>query len=748
MSPPTTNVVLEDGRVVSVPVSDLAALESMGARAETDVEAVERARGAVMEERFGGTGQEILTGIESGLSALTLGASDAIMPYQTRARREVNPIAAAVGYGVGSLLPHSRGSLLGKLSPAGLSVRAGEALGKRAGLAAGGRLVMSGVVEGGAQGAGMAVSRSVLSDDPLTVEAVLTGAGHGALIGLGLGTIGAGMAKIGRVQRMKQAEGAAEEAAARAKALLSDPPAKVRGAFDELRVAKKAADIAVKSATEKFAAREIREYGKALNDVQIRLASVASRNPEAKEALRVARRLGNVRKPTLDTVNQRAAALNEAARLGGEPIDIPEIPAQLASERFAVGADPAVKALSSMDAPKDLRSFATMRPESAAKVINGLRSLGPPGDRMLVTLADMAKDFGIKNDDAVKSIVDLHGALHSGTLPTAAGRAAVQKRGGMLSDFLRNAMGRKGAEMAGQHGGGIMGRAAGYSAGRAAAGYLVGGPVGLIAEVAGIRQAITGRIAGLIARKGESAGRTIARLGPATQALSENILGEPDPSSTGDIKKDAKARADEFFRLGPAINDIAYSGAVKFSEEAGNDFSVALAGRLAEAVKFMIGVMPRDPGSAMHGPRSDWQPSEAQAEELAIRLEAFKTPMVALDRILGGDVDPVASETMWGLWPGLMSEARDELIAALPTMVGPDEEIPMDILTGYSVAFRAPLDGLLLPENIARIQSVFIPRPPEPGPSGTGNPNGRPPKVASPQSQRGTGATMAQRLSA
>lgn len=164
-------------------------------------------------EKYGGVGQQVLSGIEGLERGATLGTSDYILkengidPGAIKARAEENPVTSFISGAVGSLAPIG---LIGKgLSAIGVGSALAPTLAK-------------GAIEGGAIGAGNVISESSLGDPDLNAQKVISQIGLGSLIGLGAGALGFGLGKFGlpkgsiaeEVEKTASAEnlGAKEEA--------------------------------------------------------------------------------------------------------------------------------------------------------------------------------------------------------------------------------------------------------------------------------------------------------------------------------------------------------------------------------------------------------------------------------------------------------------------------------------------------------------------------------------------------------
>lgn len=182
-------------------------------------------RNQKLQEEFGGVGGQLGAALEGAARGASLGLSDAILTEtglvdarSLRGRQEANPLAAIGGEGLGLLgavaasggaAGAGRGVVGGAARVVTAPTRAVMALGRGvegAGTAILGEGVVAraataaaqGAVEGSLFGVGQAVSESSIKDVPLTAERILAAAGHGALLGGGLG---GGVSVLGSVVR-------------------------------------------------------------------------------------------------------------------------------------------------------------------------------------------------------------------------------------------------------------------------------------------------------------------------------------------------------------------------------------------------------------------------------------------------------------------------------------------------------------------------------------------------------------------
>jgi hypothetical protein len=242
----TLNVRDRAGNVQALGLDELGGLTAGVHR----VESPEETEARMLQEQHGGLGSQVVTGVESGLGAATLGGYDVVASelggeeYREarRAREAANPSAAMAGEVVGTVAPllASGGTSLAARGAAavGAPVRAAAAAGEAAaglsgralarvgvtgesvlgrGVQRAAQLGAGGAVEGGAYGAGQVLSEAALAPDgnyDRLGERLIAGFKEGAKFGaLAGGTLGLGLGVGGAVagaaaRRVGGAEGA------------------------------------------------------------------------------------------------------------------------------------------------------------------------------------------------------------------------------------------------------------------------------------------------------------------------------------------------------------------------------------------------------------------------------------------------------------------------------------------------------------------------------------------------------------
>lgn len=214
------------GEVVDVPDDQVETLTARGyTRPDTGFESTPTPDNSI-------TGKAV-AGITSAASGATLGLSDmAIRGFGTkgqvdyvRAAREAHPLISTAGNVAGALLP----SLLtaGEAAPVSLAGDAGAAV--RGALGGTGLVARTAgaAAEGGVFGLGNGVSQLALSDDPLTVDHIVSTLSSNTLLGAGAGGLAGGATYLGGKLLTKAADKLAEASAART--ALSEVPEDLAG---------------------------------------------------------------------------------------------------------------------------------------------------------------------------------------------------------------------------------------------------------------------------------------------------------------------------------------------------------------------------------------------------------------------------------------------------------------------------------------------------------------------------------------
>lgn len=719
------NVVLPDGTVTS---ADEDEARKAGLPLETPTEADARGVAAATEERYSGAGQTFLAGLEGALSTATLGISDFVLDDpSTRARANVHGTARAIGSLAGAAVPFLPGPLgaVGRATPAGLAVRGGEGLAAATGAAQGTvrGLATAAGFEGALQGVGGEIARAELSGDPLTVESVLASAGHGAVMGAAAG--GAAGVIMRGVQRARVARdaGIAVEASRTA-----SKNAKL--ALDEAEELFTPVKVEVKALREQLSkAGGAKEFLDAIRQESV-VADNAMRNvglrgttrgmsPDLAPDFTTDKAWRAAEKDALDYMSEveravrakdttralnahksHIATVNRATELAGMPQRL--MPVNLADPAVIRGTHEALKSF-----PATAKGFAAMHPDRVADLVNTLR--GSPTQqavRALDSLGKMAEKMGLKADDPVKAAVGLQEQMRnmrSAVRSTPATAERSERRG--LLDMIKQ-------------------RAA-MKVGAGALGWTVGVPVGaVVAMEAGSAKAwMSNRLNSLVLTAGQPTATALRRLGPVTDRLRESITGGKDDEPS--MEKVVANRMQEIRAAGVTARDLGYQVASPFAADH-PEFALGFANALATGLEYLSSRLPKDPGTAMYMGRSDWKPSEGQVEELAAIYEAVKAPLDAIERMFSGDVDPSAAGALWAAWPNLMQEAQVNLIMNMDQL----QDVPYPTVIGLSTAFQVPLDGLLLPQNVAFFQNFPSAQAQLPQPAqGSSNPGGRPPAV-------------------
>ncbi len=211
------NVVLPDGKVVSVPAEEA---EVGNLRPESGEEAAQRVGEAAKHAAYAGAGNAALATGEGFLDMVTgggygklrdLGPGDGEGVAAMRGRAQVHPGSRFAGELGALALPTGwlggGAKAVGEATAVGLAARAGAGIAKATGSRAAGVLA-----EGAIVGAQAHVAHTNVTGDPLTIEGTIEAAGVGALMNYGLGKVAEGMTGVANRARAVAAERASQDA--------------------------------------------------------------------------------------------------------------------------------------------------------------------------------------------------------------------------------------------------------------------------------------------------------------------------------------------------------------------------------------------------------------------------------------------------------------------------------------------------------------------------------------------------------
>ena len=761
---PKVNVVLPDGRVVSVDESVVNAAESdkQGATGssfhrETPMEGSERIteteNAASRHERYGNPLGETMSAVSGALDTLSLGTYGKVMhwagvgkAYEDEAQE--NPGARALGE-VGSLLVPG----LGELGAGAGVTRIAKALGA-------GTTDMR-VIEGAAYGMGGAVASTNASGDPLTVESLVEGAGIGAVLNYGMGALGDRLTSAGK--------GAADEldtaeSANRAQALFEAP----HPSYDALReAADSEADNA--DAVNKGVVQRLDKLDKYADSTEKYANDISDYDNLLKKQLMADI---NASRKSATVVNSPATGTPPELAALNEKLGVPSEPYQPAAQRLEPGPPPNRWAdgvtlkeatdvldngIKTVKAASDLRYEG---PDGIKKGVEMLRPLReglaerfhyavpdlpePPG----MTVADLSALKGLPKDlegfarmDALKAnafssqmtpavetalrglatelgvtpgatAVDTFVGIQKQLAEHTSALAALEASGGGSSSLLVR-MTKWAARKAGYAtAGGIVGNIAGAATGIPLAGKvgrMAGGMLGSMAagdmvSAAAMesRAIIRSKIAKVVAKFGGPSGRAASKLAPVTSYLTTALVSGKKDKSSSDVGQLAKNRLGELAGAATVAPNTVYHALQPIIGVPG-DVGLGVHTHINAALQHALASVAKDPGTSPRGTGSDWKPSPMEAIAMAYRLEALQKPLDAMARALSGDVHPDAIDTLHTSWPALSAALANELSGASTDGLSPER------LNGYSALMGAPMSGLAVPDSIIALQGMYLP---------------------------------------
>jgi hypothetical protein len=797
------NVVLPDGRTVSVDEETAQQAEGEHVHQETSGEADYRRERERRAEVYGDS--PVSAGFVGAADALTLGGFGKVAGAFGAGKviqglAEENPGA----YGAGQLgtfaLPLLGGVGRAVADASGLGLAKG--VGNSWGLVGG--KVVGRVVEGGVLGAGAHVASSNVTGDPLTIEGVMEGVGVGSLLNVGAGAVADKLTSMGgKVQRF------------------ADETADVKTKIDMVREGRAlfakdvpswqpfvdAVESKAASRRELFDAAEkaTKDYSKFVSGPKLKSAITQTENtinsisrywrdesiPETllnTEGQTLTPVAGSeARKPVVSD-DMKAALKDWRDRLrktdmlttGGFDVDRSQIagrwvkadvapdPGRAMEELRAlrdelsrgrklptgevIGPFPRAVRMSKwgelpetpppagsvqppdkVDLPDTLLAFAKKRPETIQR-LSAMVEGNPAAQEAFQKVAD---ELGMSTDDGVAGLHQSLGKYikaNQELVELASKAEADADKGGMLS-LLRGAAKKfvaygtaRAADSA--LGGGWLG-----AAGRVLAGEGVKAGMSKVEDtlIGGAllngKVKVEKKIAELVAKWLPRAGKATESLGDVTTWLSQHpMTGDVDKEK--DQRKQAINRVNDIIGMSMNAPDTSFTALQPLMGHP-SDAGWKMHNFTLNAVNHLLQTAPKDPGMAAHMFGSDWTPSWQDTIALAHRLEAVADPLKAIARALSGDTHPAATDTLWAVWPALMTEASHQMSLAATKMKG----LTYERASGPSQLMRAPLTGLQEPSVIVALQGLYLPKPQQPqsgGSAGSRRSVGRPAAVQSP----------------
>lgn len=737
------NVIRPDGSVLRVSAAEAKRLEALGYRAETPEERGEAAREAAVERRLDTVGQKVLTFGEGVLSGASVGLLDPVMADEaTSERAAYNPGYRLAGEILGGVAPAVTGGAgLGRLTISGALGR-GAARATRGIASPFARGAARTGLEGAGLGAGSAVTRSSLSGDPLTVEAVAAGAGWGALYGAALGgPLGGIEARATRLAE-RSAANALERQAVQNLAVAPEKWGRLRGAMDDMFFeTTKAVEDAKKEITRlRGATRAPSAVPSRADDLMSQVGEVAAASPK---------KPGSELAKMVELQRDVSKGLGAAETVKGKirpPVDVvEEIGAASVAERV-MRADKAKRTLEALtnirdalnNIPKDLAGFLRMKPDRFEKAYAGLTHGVKVGREYIpaVTKAveEAAEEFvaaaGVKSEaTGIAALRETWTLLREATakksLAALVKSAPESQKKGVLAKIMRRVASYAGWRQ-GVKSGGVMGGMMGARVGGALAGYALGGPEGAAvgAVAIGARASMAARIRDAIGKWGPGAARLGRDVLPRAGLAVDRALGD-DPlrmrlDGTYDDEKDdrtaAMNRLHEIAGAQPNIRDTAYRVAEQIELEGHPEFAAALAPKMVHAFEALMSLLPKDPGTVLRGGRSQWKTDAVQTAQVRRVLEVFHTPVEAIVRMIKtGHVIQEQVKALEIFWPAVLQDSRSavmERLASEPDWLY-DESISQQ--NAVSTFLGVPLHSSMRPQFVAAQQQMFaeraLPRP-------------------------------------
>ncbi len=619
---------------------------------ETPTEAAERSVETARKAYYSTPGAKVTTALSTFGSTVSGGITDALagldptMGEHFAAGREYNP-----GYAVA-------GGVLGGVSGvgvAGLASKAGSAIAKTAegagALTKLGRAAAGSATEGAIYGAGQGVSEVSLSDDPLTLDNIVSTIGSNALFG---GTVGgvAGLATKGTGLALRKAKGALDDLATKGPAEV-DAMAGKAFADDVAKFRKQTVDDTLFLSVRGSADRETKGIAKDWLDAD-RAVDRALKSPKSiardpKRVLSALEQQEYAMERVVAKTDELAAKF--AADTSGERLAaLQKVPAALERNR----------ALQAKITELAAKPAATGGAQSLAKNMLGGQVFG-----MVSSLASAVPVLG-----AIPGVAQLAGSIASKVVTggleksLTAQAARVSKALGTVLDV--------GAKLA------------------------PAAPVLASKFMAAVRYSEAPPQPK--PKKGQKAKKQpTPKLADSFEARAKELREMTEYDMAGNTVMRPAAR----MKLGAQLNGVRAADPL---------LADRIETSLARRYEYLASVLPKAPDIAAMstGPGPMWRYSDMEMRAWARIAHALEDPIGVVERLGAGMVTPDEAKAFRAVYPELFANIQQQIMAQLPAL---QQKLPYQKRLALSIFSGVPVDPSLDPRILGVLQAQFEQEP-------------------------------------
>lgn len=646
--PPRVNVVdPATGKTFAVEEAEAARLEADGWQREGAAEKVDRLVAERREEEYGGAVGAVTAAGAGALRTVTGGLSDVAFRAlgegdDFAALREVNPGASLVGEIGGAFIP---------VGAVGAASRAGSAITKTAEGASAltklGRAAGGAAVEGAILGAGTGVSEVALSQDPATIDRVISSIGSNMLLGGGVGAAAGVLTKAAGLG-LQRAQGKLDDIAAAGATQVDD--------------------------TAKLALRdEVAAFRKELKQTK---PWSAIKDDELYKSVQGLEELRTVGKRTLKADKALDSLLDDPKALVANP--------QAALRHLRVQESALAEVAAKSD---DIRAFYRAEASTFAQ-----SARGPVVTKKLAAL------------DQVAPALERNRMLQQ-KIEAIVAKPAVERAGGIGANMLGGQAFGLGASIAGAIP--VVGPLLAPIAGAAASKAVTEG----FAKLSATQAARASKAVGTLLAVTEKAARPVTVLsskvlgglaygeGPARKET-RPAKGSGRPTSTAKLARAYESRTSElkeltrYDELGNVVMRPAAREkiAARLADVRAIDPIVAdrMETGLVRKYEYLASMLPRAPDVAGRriGP-STWRPSEMKIRAWARIAHAVEDPIGVVERLAGGSISPEEAQAFRAVYPELHREIQEQIWAQLPSLRATlpyQKQIALSIFSGVAVS--------------------------------------------------------------
>jgi hypothetical protein len=120
----------------------------------------------------------------------------------------------------------------------------------------------------------------------------------------------------------------------------------------------------------------------------------------------------------------------------------------------------------------------------------------------------------------------------------------------------------------------------------------------------------------------------------------------------------------------------------------------------------LLDAMPKSPYPASPFVKSKWLPPDSEIAKWARVIQVAEDPSAVMDHMVKGTLTPEHVETLKALYPQIYKEIQFDIVSRAAEL---QTSLPWEKRVTLSTLFEAPIDDILRPESVFKLQETFTP---------------------------------------